>query len=166
MRFQLQQRIAAPVDAVVAAFVDPGFYESLEALPNLARPELLSHEAKGSIVHLRVRYRFNGQLSSAVRAAIDPKKLTWVEDAEHDLDTHRVTFRMIADHYADRFKASGTYRFDAAGDAATTRNCTGDIEIRMPLVGRRVENAIISGLREHLDAEVDLVQRWIAEHDG
>jgi hypothetical protein len=73
---------------------------------------------------------------------------------------------MIADHYADRFKSSGTYRFDPAGDEVTTRNCTGDIEIRMPLVGRRVENAIISGLREHLDAEVDLVQRWIAEHGG
>jgi hypothetical protein len=166
MRFQLQQRIAAPVDAVVAAFVDPGFYESLEALPNLGRPELLSREEIGSVVRMRVRYRFTGNLNSAVRAAIDPKKLTWVEEADHDLTAHRVSFRMIADHYADRFKASGTYRFDPAGDEATTRNCTGDIEIRMPLVGRRVENAIVSGLREHLDAEVDLVERWIADHGG
>lgn len=166
MRFQLQQRIAAPIDGVVAAFVDPGFYESLEALPNLGRPELLSHEVKGSTVRMRVRYRFTGQLSAAVRAAIDPKKLTWVEEADHDLVAHRVTFRMIADHYADRFKSSGTYRFEPAGDAATTRNCTGDIEIRMPLVGRRVENAIISGLREHLDSEVDLVEHWIADHGG
>ena len=85
MRFQLQQRIAAPVDAVVAAFVDPGFYESFEALPNLGRPELLSREEKGAIVRMRVRYRFTGQLSAAVRAAIDPKKLTWVEEADHDL---------------------------------------------------------------------------------
>ena len=166
MRFQLQQRIAAPVDAVVAAFVDPGFYESLEALPNLAQPELLSREEKGTIVRMRVRYRFTGHLSSAVKAAIDPKRLTWVEEADHDLAAHRVTFRMIADHYADRFKSSGTYRFDPAGDAATTRNCTGDIEIRMPLVGRRVENAIISGLREHVESEAELVERWIAGHDG
>ena len=166
MRFQLQQRIAAPVDAVVAAFVDPGFYESLEALPNLGRPELLSREEKGSIVQMRVRYRFTGQLSAAVRAAIDPKRLTWVEEADHDLAAHHVSFRMIADHYADRFTSSGTYRFDPAGEAATTRNCTGDIEIRMPLVGRRVENAIVSGLREHLGSEVDLVERWIADHSG
>jgi hypothetical protein len=166
MRFQLEQRIAAPVDAVVAAFVDPGFYESLEALPNLARPELLSREENGAIVRMRVRYRFTGNLNSAVRAAIDPKKLTWVEEADHDLAAHRVSFRMIADHYADRFKSSGTYRFDPAGDEVTTRNCTGDIEIRMPLVGRRVENAIVSGLREHLDAEVDLVERFIADHGG
>jgi hypothetical protein len=166
MRFQLQQRIAAPVDAVVAAFGDPGFYGSLEALPNLGRPELLSHEVKGSVVRLRVRYRFTGQLSAAVRAAIDPKKLTWVEEADHDVAAHRVSFRMIADHYADRFKSSGTYRFDPEGDAATIRKCAGDIEIRMPLVGRRVENAIVSGLREHLDSEAGLVERWIADHGG
>jgi hypothetical protein len=166
MRFQLEQRIAAPVDAVVAVFVDPGFYESLEALPNLGRPELLSREARGSIVRMRVRYCFTGQLSAAVRAAIDPRKLTWVEEADHDVAGHRVTFRMIADHYADRFKSSGTYRFDPAGDAATTRSCTGDIEIRMPLVGGRVEKAIVSGLREHLGSEVHLVERWIAEHNG
>ena len=113
---------------------------------------------------MRVRYRFTGQLSAAVRAAIDPQKLSWVEEADHDLAAHRVTFRMIADHYADRFKSSGTYRFDPAGDTATTRNCTGDIEIRMPLVGRRVENAIISGLQDHLGSEVALVEQWIADH--
>jgi len=165
MRFQLQQRIAASIDDVAAAFVDPGFYESLEALPNLARPELLSKEEKGSIVRMRVRYRFTGHLSSAVKAAIDPDRLTWVEEADHDMAARRVSFRMIADHYADRFKSSGTYQFVAAGDA-TSRNCTGDVTIRMMLVGHRVETAIISGLKEHIEAETPLVERWIAAHAG
>lgn len=160
MRFQLQQRISAPVDDVVAAFVDPGFYESLAELPNLARPELLSREEKGSIVRMRVRYRFTGHLSSAVKAAIDPSRLTWVEEADHDMAARRVSFRMIADHYADRFKSSGAYQFAPAGEA-TNRNCTGDVTIRMPLVGHRVETAIISGLREHIEAETPLVERWI-----
>ena len=165
MRFQLQQHIDAPVDDVVAAFVDPGFYESLEALPNLAQPELLSREEKGTMVRMRVRYRFTGHLSSAVKAAIDPKRLTWVEEADHDLAGRRVSFRMIADHYADRFKSSGAYQFSAFGDT-TSRDCTGDVTIRMPLVGHRVENAIISGLREHVESEAELVERWIAGHDG
>lgn len=166
MRFQLQQRIAGPVETVAAAFVDPGFYESLEALPNLARPELLSREVRGPIVRLRVRYRFAGHLSAAVRAAVDPNKLSWVEEADHDLPAHRVSFRMIADHYADRFTCSGDYRFQPAGDDATIRKCAGDIKIRMPLVGGRVEQAIVSGLQEHLGAEVELVERWIAGEGG
>ena len=165
MHFELRQRIGSPVDDVVAAFVDPHFYEMLDALPNLGQAEVVSHEVNGAIVHLRVRYRFTGNLSSAVRAAIDPAKLSWIEDAEHDLAARRVRFRMLADHYADRFQCSGTYRFEPAGDA-TDRFCAGDLRVRMPLVGHRVEKAIVSGLRDHLDIEADLVQRFIAESGG
>jgi len=166
MHFELEQRIQSPVDHVVAAFVDPRFYEMLDALPKLGRPEVLTHEVHESTAHLRVRYRFTGNLSSAVRAAVDPQKLSWVEDAEHDLVAHRVQFRMLADHYADRFRCSGTYRFEPAGDAATDRFCAGDLQVRMPLVGHRVERAIVSGLREHLDSEAQLVERFIADNPG
>lgn len=164
MRFQLQQRMEAPVDAVATAFADPAFYETLDALPNLSRPEVLGHEATASGVRLEVRYRFTGELSAAVRAVVDPHKLSWIEEANHDLAARTVTFRMLADHYADRFRCSGSYRFEALGPDATRRSCSGDIEIRMPLVGRRVENAIVSGLKEHLDDEVALVERWVRGH--
>jgi hypothetical protein len=166
MHFELEQRIQCPVDQVVAAFVDPRYYDMLDALPKLGRPEVLTHEVHDSTAHLRIRYRFTGHLSSAVRAAVDPQKLSWVEDAEHDLVNHRVRFRMLADHYADRFQCSGTYRFEPAGDAATDRVCAGDLQIRMPLVGHRVEKAIVSGLREHLDSEVELVERFINDNPG
>ncbi len=57
--------------------------------------------------------------------------------------------------------------FDATGDGASTvRRSTGDLTIRMPLVGGRVEQAIVSGLQEHLESEVPLVERWVAEHSG
>lgn len=164
MRFQLQQRINAPVDRVAAAFTEAGFYESLDSLSNLARPELLSREEDGAFVRLRIRYRFIGHLSSAVRAAIDPKKLSWIEDSSHDLAARRVTFTMIADHYADRFESGGTYRLEPSGTGATTRHCVGDLTVRMRLVGGRVESAIVSGLREHLDAEAGLIESWIARH--
>ena len=36
----------------------------------------------------------------------------------------------------------------------------------MPIVGRRVEQAIVSGLQDHLDAEVPFIERWVAEHSG
>ena len=166
MHFELEQRIHCPVDQVVAAFVDPRFYEMLDALPKLGRPEVLSHEVQGSKAHLRVRYRFNGQLSSAVRAAVDPQKLSWVEDAEHDLVARRVQFRMLPDHYADRFRCSGTYRFEAAGDSETDRFCNGELQVRMPFVGGRVEKAIVSGLREHLDSEAELIERFIEQSAG
>src|SRR4051812_23882983 len=145
MQFTIVQQIAAPADAVAAAYADPDFYDTLIGLPKLDRPDVLSHEVEGDAIRLRIRYRFIGELSSAVRAVIDPTKLSWVEDSTHRLAQREVTFRMDPDHYADRFRCSGAYRIDAGRDGANAvRRSTGDLSIRMRLVGGRVEQAIIS----------------------
>ncbi len=163
MRFELAQRFAASPDEVADAFTDPGMYAELASLPKLGQPEVIERRAEGGIVHLQVRYRFTGDLSAAVKAVVDPAKLTWVDDSHHDLSRRVVTFTMRPDHYADRFKASGSYRFEPAPNdpGATVRTTVGDIKVKMMLVAGQVERAIISGLREHLASEVKVVERWI-----
>jgi len=37
------------------------------------------------------------------------------------------------------------------------------VKVRMPLVGGRVEAALVSGLDEHLASEVPIVEGWIAD---
>jgi hypothetical protein len=167
MRFDVAQQIAAPAARVAEAYADPEFYATVTGLPPLSPPEVLSHEVDGEIVRLRIRYRYVAELSSVVRAAVDPKKLSWVDVSTHRLADREVTFRMDPDNYADRFKSSGSYRFEASDDGTSTvRRCSGDVSIRMPLVGRRVEHAIVSGLQDHLAAEVPFIERWVAEHGG
>jgi hypothetical protein len=90
-----------------------------------------------------------------------------VEVSTHRLADREVTFRMDPDHYADRFQSSGSSRFDASGDGTSTaRRSGGEVSIRVRLVGRRVEQAIVAGLQDHLTAEVPLLERWVAEHSG
>lgn len=164
MRFGLTQRFAAPLAAVADAFRDPGLYAALAELPNLGTPELLERTVKGDTVRVRVRYRFTGNLSPAVTAVIDPAKLTWVDVSEHHRATHRVTFHLEPDHYADRLRCHGWYRFHADPDdpAATLRHSEGDVKVRMPIVGGSVERAMVSGLEEHLADEVPILETWLA----
>jgi hypothetical protein len=160
-RFSLLQRFAASPDDVARAFVEPGFYALLDTLPNLGEPAVLAREVVDDHVRLRIRYRFTGSLSSAARAVLDPSRLTWVEESDHDLAGRRTTFRLVADHYADRLRCSGEYRFRADG-AGTIREATGEIQVRTPLVGGRVERALISGIQAHLEDEVAVVERWLS----
>lgn len=166
MRFEVVQRFAAPVDAVARAFAEPGLYDALAALPKLGAPEVLERSEEGAIVRMRVRYEFTGELAPAARAVLDPSRLTWVDESEHDLARHHVSFRLVADHYADRFRASGTYQFTVDPDdaARTVRTSAGEVKVKAPFVGGAVERAIVSGLREHLDDEVAIVDRWL--HDA
>ena len=164
MEFEVVQRFAAPVADVAGAFTDPAFYVELAKLPKLGEPQVLDRAAGDGTVRLRVRYHFAGELSAAARAVLDPARLTWVEESEHDLASHSVTFQLLPDHYADRLQASGSYRFvpDPDDVSSTIRTSRGEVKVRAPLVAGSVERAIISGLRTHLDDEVALVERWVA----
>ena len=160
MKFAIEQRFAADADAVARAYADPALYAAFDGLPKLARPEVVDHRDDGSTVVLEVRYRFGGELSAAARAVIDPDRLTWVEHSTHDLAARATTFTMVADHYADRFRCEGSYRFDVDADG-TRRHGQGDLRVRALLVAGAVEGAIISGLREHLVDEVPVVETFL-----
>jgi uncharacterized protein DUF2505 len=147
---------------VARAYTEPGLYQRLGDLPKLGRPELVDRREDGDVVQLQVRYRFTGDLSAAARRVVDPAKLSWVEHTTHDLARYQVDFRMAPDHYPDRLRSSGRYSFEADGDGAR-RLTEGELVVRVPLVGGAVERAIVSGLREHLTAEVGVVERFLEE---
>ena len=169
MRFENEQRIAGPMQAVARLYTEPRFYDALGELPRLGKPEVLERREEGPVVHLAVRFRFTGNLSPAVTAVIDPAKLTWVEESVHDLTDRSVSFRMSPDHYADRLRSSGSVRYKPGDDGVTRRLTEGDLAVKVPLLlggGRTagvVEQAIVSGLRDHFAAEVAVVERLLRE---
>ena len=160
MRFTVEQDLSASLDAVVEAVIDPAFIARLAELPKLGKPELLAQRQEGPLVHQRVRYAFVGDLSAAVRAVVDPDRLTWVEDSTHDRDRHVASFRILPDHYANLLRCRGTFEL-----TETARGCrriaTGEVTVTVPLVGRRVEAAIVSGLEEHAEREAAVLESWL-----
>lgn len=161
MRFALEHHYRAEADAVARAYADPALYARLGAGSVLAPPEVLDRRDEGDDVVLRIRYRFVGDLSAAVRAVLDPDRLTWVDESTHDLAARTVAFRLVADHYADRFSCTGTYRFEADG-AGTVRRTEAGLLVRAPLVGGRVERVLVGDLSAHLAAEVAGVEAFLA----
>lgn len=162
MRFETVQQLRAPLLVVESTFVDPEFLRELATLPKLGRPELLDQDDQGDRLRQRVRYAFVGDLSAAVRAVVDPAKLTWVEDSTLDRRSHLTTFTILPDNYARLLDASGSISLASQDDdQATIRRVQGEVTVHMPLVGRKVEAAIVSGLREHAELEVDVVNRWV-----
>ena len=163
MRFRVEARYDADPDAVARAYADPDLYATFTDLPRAGRPEVLGHRSDGDVVELQVRWLFTAELSGPARRVIDPDRLSWVETSRHDLGTRRTTFRMVADHYADRFSCAGDYRFTPGpGGAGAVRIVEGDLKVKAPLVGGAVEKAIVSGLEEQLRSEVPAVHAFLA----
>jgi hypothetical protein len=161
VQFRLEHRYRAEPEAVARAYASEALYAELGAGSKLAPPEVLERRDEAGLVVLRIRYRFVGELSSAVRAVLDPARLTWVDESTHDLAARTVAFRLVADHYADRFTCAGTYHFVADG-TGTVRHTAAELKVRAPLVGGKVERVLVGDLSTHLAAEVGGVEANLA----
>ena len=163
MRFDFVQHLEAPLLPVEAAFVDPEFLRELAASPKLGRVELLDSTDDGDHVHQRIRYSFAGELSTAVKAVVDPARLTWVEDSTLDRRSHMTTFTILPDNYARLLDAAGSIELTPEDSGTTVRRVDGDLSVHVPFAGRKVEAAIVSGLREHADVEATVLNRWVRD---
>jgi hypothetical protein len=132
-------------------------------LPKLGAPRVVGRELNGSVVTMRVRYAFAGDVSPTVRRVVDPARLTWIEESVTDTAAHRATFRIIPDNYGSLLRCDGTYAVRAAGPGAL-RVARGEVRVNVPLVGSKVERVIVSGMQEHAQAEADLVDTWLDQH--
>lgn len=161
MRFSIEQRFRAPVEAVEAAYCSPELLALLATLPKVGGAELLDQRDEGATFAQRVRYRFTGDLSSAVTAVVDPSKLSWVEESTLDRSTHVTTWRIVPDNYASRLTCTGTFRLTTDAQNGTIRSTDAEMKVHFPLVGSRVEKAIVSGLKEHAQAEERVVDAFL-----
>ena len=164
MRFTIRQQYAAPLLDVEAAYCSPELLATLATLPKVGGAELLDQRSEGDRVFQRVRYRFTGELNSAVTAVVDPARLSWVEESTLDRTTHVTTWKIVPDHYGSRLSCRGEFRLSER-DGVTTRLTEAEIKVHFPLVGGRVERAIVSGLEEHAEAEVAAVQAYLTRFD-
>ena len=163
MRFTIEQAFAAPLERVQSALVDPAYLGRLSTLPKLGRPTLVSRrEDPDGRVHQSVRYAFVGDLNAAVRRVVDPRRLTWVEESTLDPRTHVTTWRIVPDHYGHLLRAHGTFGLEGATEG-TRRVAEGELKVSVPLVGGKVEQAIVSGLREHAAAEQEVLDGWLRD---
>jgi hypothetical protein len=161
VRFDVEQRFSADLATVEAVLYSPPLLERLATLPKLGGATLLSEQRDGARITRRVRYRFTAELNAAVTAVVDPDKLTWVEESVHDTTTHRTTWGIVPDHYPGRMTCQGTFQLLADG-SGTRRLTQAELKVHVPIVGGRVERAIVSGLEEHAVDEEQAVNAYLS----
>lgn len=83
-----------------------------------------------------------------------------MEETTYDLARRTAAVRLLPDHYASKLHASAAATFGDQGDGSV-RRVTGDLKVKVLLVGGQVEKAIVSGLTEHLDEEAQLVAKLL-----
>jgi len=156
VKIAIRQAVAVPPAQALAAYGSPAFYTGRPVRDDIAVLEVVRHDDDGERILIEVRFAFTGSLSPAVRAVIDPAKMSWITRTEVRPAAARTDWVVLPDHYPDRLKASGSYRFAPGNDgpASTIVTVEGDIEVHVPIVGRSVERVIVSDLVRYIEDEV------------
>ena len=152
MRFTVTQRFPTSRDEVLGLYTGTDMWSQLSGFTKVSAPEVVDHSQAGSLVTLRLRYRFIAGLPAAATAVIDPRKLVWVEETVTDLGNGTATVSFRPEHYANKLSATARVDYGEARGSAT-RRVVGDLKVNVFLVGSQVERAISSGLSEHLAEE-------------
>ena len=163
VKFGFEQRWAAPVDAIMETYLDEGFWNGLDGFSNMAPPQLLSLErddAAGTAL-VRLRYKVNATLPAQAARFIDPDDVAWVQETEWDLTALTAQVRFLPVQAAGLMRASASIDVRADG-ADTVRELRGEFKVKIPLVGGRVEKAVVGDIGTNLEEEADAV----AEHLG
>ena len=156
MNFSFDRDIGVSARTALRAYSSPSFYEGRETVDNVAVLEVVDHRDNGDTVLIAVRFKFTGSVSSAVKAIVDPDKMSWVTRTEVFIDEGRTNWVVLPDNYPDRLTGTGSYHFNegAQGPDSTVIRVEGDLRVHVPIVGRTVERVIVSGLRSYIAAEV------------
>lgn len=161
MNFDIVQDLTAPADTIDAALVDPGFLIRMAKLPKLGSAEVVDQRREGDVIYQDVRYLFEAEMSRAVTRVVDPKLMTWIERSVCDLTTHETQCEIRPDHYGGLLHGRYQSTIVVIGSSAR-RTITGEVKVKMPFVGGKVEGAIVGGLRENAAAQVALLNEWTA----
>ena len=165
MKFTVTQSVAVPPARAIAAYGSADFYDVRDQEGDVGVRGVVDRKESDDRVRIDVRFAFTGSVSGAVRAVVDPEKMTWVTKIELVPDLARATWDVVPDHYPSLLSASGMHRFEPAGDgpAGTTVHVEGELTVHVPFVGGTVERAIVTGLRTYIEEEVASLATWGGE---
>ncbi len=161
VKFAFEQRWTAAVDDVVDVYLDEGFWSGLSGLTTTSPPKVLGVERSGDRAVVSLHWVLSVDLPKEAARFIDPDDVAWTEETTWDLAARSATVAFRPDQAAGLLRASATAVLHQDG-ADAVRTIRGELKVRIPLVGHKVEPVIVDGIGEHLDEEADAVAARLA----
>lgn len=156
--------LAAPLDAVWAMFGDPESHVTKFESMGHRDIEVLEAEADDSTIRIVVRRVVDLEVPGFARRVLQPSNTVTSTDEwrRHD-DVATGTQRV--DTAGAPVKISGSTRLEAAGDR-THYEVIVDVDVKVPLIGKRLSGWARGTVRAQMDAEFAAADRWLAVEQG
>jgi hypothetical protein len=161
VKFAVEHDFDGTLAAVAGALTDPAFHTSVD-LPDVSRPDVVETHPDGTRRTIVLRYEFVGSLDPIVHKLLTGRKLTWLQTLVLDVDSGAGTLTFSFEGDAKRLSGNADITLTATGADRTHQRTTGELRVRIPMLGGTAERRIVPGLIARLDVEAEALQRWLA----
>jgi len=113
----------------------------------------------------RVNWRFKvvagGDIPKSAQRVVNDDMLTWYEDTRFEPKEHTIHWTIVPlkEKVKDMLEAHGTWKLTPAGQG-TRRVIEGHITVKVPFVGKVVEQFLATELKKNYDVEPDIQRKF------
>lgn len=127
--------------------------------------ELLSETEANGITTRRQRFIMNRELPAAMLKVLQTDRIGYELETRLDLQHHRSEWTITPMVLPDRVTGSGVVVVTATKDGCL-RIIEGDLTVRVPLIGRKMEERLISDVSASYERAAVIIRRRITEMRG
>ena len=124
--------------------------------------ELLDEHDEGPVNVRRLKYTSGNDLPGVVAKALGAKRLSYEQINRLDLSRGRLDWVVHLPKIGDRVTVAGITSA-VATPTGCTRIVSGEIEVKIPLIGGQIEKAVVGEFQKSMERAVDLARTMIAE---
>ena len=147
MKLYCEHRILRNARDLWEVLHTPAFEAHLARAIGLAEYTELEREESEDAVYRRIRVvpSIPGGFRSLLRGVGANEKVSYIEEQWRSRTEMTVRWEMTPSVLADRAKIQGLIRIEPLGKASCRRILEGAVKVRIPVLGRPIEQAIVTG---------------------
>lgn len=162
VKFEVVHHFDASPENVARALLDPAFQATLGDVGRLAERVVISQESVEGLIVRRTRCVLDIDIGGPAKAFIGDGDPAWIEVAEWHAEEMRWSWTIEPEVAAELLEAHGHTTVEADGELAL-RRVIGEVKVRVPIYGGRLENKIAEELESSYQEEADRLSRWLAD---
>jgi hypothetical protein len=170
MLFEINHTFDCDLATYERLFLDSEYLRFLEkTVPNVQKIEILSCDEQGPVVKRRVRYSPKPGSYKVGPKTVPTEWTVFEEESSFDRERHEMRFSNhphIPSILRDKFSNNGTVRLTADGPGRTRRSISGEIRVRIFLLGKIAERIIHRAGADLIEQEAKAMKAWVAERKG
>lgn len=159
--FTLTHDFRAPsIASFWRCYFDPEHNAELDERTGIARRAVVLEREEGGVLERAIKLTPARNLPAWLRR-IARGDLSYVEKSRFHRQENRIEYKIVPSLLAERISLTAIYTVEMVEPGLVRRAYDGDIVARVPVVGRRIERAVIAEMESSFEKAAGVTQGWL-----